>query len=195
MPTPTPIDSGAKPPVETPKPIDSTFSSNLPKGAWWAIFILVVVILIGYARFLIYMAINRGMADLEWARMTFLFTGFEVLTFGAAGFVFGREVYRRAVQSADRAYVNAETQKNQAIKQQQQSINEKATIEKQKNELSEKLSIQKERGQIVANHLRSAIENDPIRTFGYGIKSQSNKSSVDKQHPILKLINNWFPEK
>ncbi|MEV6978925.1 hypothetical protein [Kitasatospora sp. NPDC093806] len=71
-------------------------------------YLLVCVVLAGYAAMMIFLAVKRG--DANWDRLVFLFSGLEAIVFAAAGLVFGGSVQRGALNAAreDAAAARAE---------------------------------------------------------------------------------------
>jgi hypothetical protein len=74
--------------------------------------LVAVIVLVCFGTVLQKMLSQTGpeIADAQWSRYTFLYSGLEALAYAAAGFLFGREVNR---QRADRAEDDAA--KSQAI--------------------------------------------------------------------------------
>ncbi len=68
----------------------------------FAAVIVAIVLLLGFAALLIYLVGKAGTAaDGTWSRYVYLFGAVEALVFTAVGWLFGREVNRQAVQSAE----------------------------------------------------------------------------------------------
>lgn len=64
--------------------------------------VVAVVLLLGFAALMIYLVGKAGTAaDGTWSRYVYLFGATEALVFTAVGWLFGREVNRQAVQSAE----------------------------------------------------------------------------------------------
>jgi hypothetical protein len=72
-----------------------------PEGFWWIPYLVGAAVLITYGVLLSKMFGKVGYKDLQWTRMTYLFTGVESLAFAAAGFFFGREVNRGRAEAAE----------------------------------------------------------------------------------------------
>jgi len=57
--------------------------------------------LTGFGLFVIFLLTRLGTTELSWTRAVYLLSGVEALAFSGAGFLFGREVQRRQVESAE----------------------------------------------------------------------------------------------
>jgi hypothetical protein len=79
-------------------------------------FKLAVIILIFYLAFMAYLIFNIDIDETHWGRFLFLFTGIEAIVFAAVGYVFGRDVSRRAEASAEKNTKDAKKEKEEANK-------------------------------------------------------------------------------
>ncbi|MFE6748867.1 hypothetical protein ACFVGM_23655 [Kitasatospora purpeofusca] len=102
--------SAAEPAVEpggaSARPSEPAASSSPP--IHWSIYVLICVVLAGYAAMMTFLALKRG--DANWDRLVFLFSGLEAIVFAAAGLAFGGSVQRGALNAAreDAATARAE---------------------------------------------------------------------------------------
>ncbi len=69
--------------------------------------LVAVLVLIGFAAFVAYLVVNVNSSEQSWTRFVYLFGAVEALVFTAIGWLFGREVNRQAVQSAEARADNA----------------------------------------------------------------------------------------
>jgi len=64
--------------------------------------VIALAVMIGYVYLVIHMF---GMTEVEdetvWTRSTFLLTGYEAIAFAAAGYIFGKEVYRKQAEKSE----------------------------------------------------------------------------------------------
>lgn len=68
----------------------------------WSVLVVVALLLIGIYLLLAFLVFNsRGDEAEQWARALVVLGGIEALAFAAAGWLFGREVNRRAVERAE----------------------------------------------------------------------------------------------
>ena len=71
-------------------------------------FFLALLALIALALFIRFLLANVAATELAWQRYVYLLTGIEAIAFAAAGYLFGREVNRGAVQQAEKRAETAE---------------------------------------------------------------------------------------
>lgn len=69
--------------------------------------VVAVLVVIGFGIFLTFLVINVNSSEQSWTRYVYLFGAAEALLFTAFGWLFGREVNRHAVKSAEARADNA----------------------------------------------------------------------------------------
>lgn len=82
----------------TTDPAEDTLVARL-RGV--AAIIVAVLVLIGFAGFVAYLVANVNASAQSWTRYVYLFGAVQALLFTAFGWLFGREVNRQAVKSAE----------------------------------------------------------------------------------------------
>ncbi len=86
--------------------------------------IIAVLVLIGFAVFVAYLAIRvTSSSEQSWTRLVYLFGAVEALVFTAFGWLFGREVHRQAAKSAE---ARADSAENRAEVASVQAADQKA---------------------------------------------------------------------
>ena len=71
--------------------------------------IAATLILIGFAGFVAFLVVHVNSSEQSWTRYVYLFGAVQALLFTAFGWLFGREVNRQAVKSAESRADNAST--------------------------------------------------------------------------------------
>ncbi|GIF13433.1 hypothetical protein [Actinoplanes teichomyceticus] len=81
---------------------DASADGGADRWRGFAAVVVAVALLLGFAVLLIFLVGKAGTAaDGAWSRYVYLFGAMEALVFTAIGWLFGREVNRQAVQSAE----------------------------------------------------------------------------------------------
>ena len=157
------------------KQVNKTSSSSIPTKAWWFIFGLAILVLIGYAYFLIFMVgktdLGKG-EELQWSRLVFLFSGVEAIVFAAVGFVFGREVHRSKAEAADERAESAEKKSQEA--------------QKKASELEGKM-------QVISKMAKSKIERKRNAQPNYLAHVQPGSEAAELL-TMVKMIDDLLPE-
>jgi type VI protein secretion system component VasK len=73
--------------------------------------VITIVLLAAFCAFVVYMLGQLDLAENEWQRLVWVFSGFEAIVFAAVGWFFGREVNRAR---ADKAEANADAAQKDA---------------------------------------------------------------------------------
>jgi hypothetical protein len=84
--------------VSNGKPAPSAAALTLKSPVFWA----AVVVLIGFVVLFLHMLDEVEAAEARWSRLTWLYGTVEAIVFAAAGALFGTQVQRARVESAER---------------------------------------------------------------------------------------------
>ncbi len=84
-------------------------------------FKLAVAILIFYLAFIAYLIFKIDIDETHWGRFLFLFSGIEAIVFAAVGYVFGRDVSRKAEANAEKNANEAKKEKDEAQKEKEKA--------------------------------------------------------------------------
>jgi Na+-transporting methylmalonyl-CoA/oxaloacetate decarboxylase gamma subunit len=63
--------------------------------------VITIVLLAAFSAFVVYMLGQLDLAENEWQRLVWVFSGFEAIVFAAVGWFFGREVNRERAEKAE----------------------------------------------------------------------------------------------
>jgi uncharacterized integral membrane protein len=89
-------------------------------------YIVSIIVLVGFAVFIVHLLNSTAAAELQWQRAVYLFSGVEAIAFAAAGFLFGREINRKR---AERAEKEGDTAKQEAKTAEKNALRGKALFE------------------------------------------------------------------
>jgi hypothetical protein len=114
-----------------------------------------------------------GTAELEWARLQYLFNGVEALAFAAAGFFFGREVNRGRAEAAEG----------------------RATAETKRATRAEATTAQVHaRGQILSEQLRQLADGAGGEESAASFRAASPAGgAAQRLQEIARTAQRWFP--
>lgn len=90
-----------------------TTTTQTSTGPRWLATIVAIAAVIGYMAFILILYQQVDSAEPDWSRRIVLFTGVEAVAFAAAGWLFGKEVNRSAVDAAKDA--TSQAQNNAAV--------------------------------------------------------------------------------
>ncbi|WP_108805096.1 hypothetical protein [Aquimarina sp. Aq107] len=79
--------------------------------------IIAGIILLGYAFFISFMTEKTKTSDEEWLKLVYIFGSVEAIVFAAVGFIFGNEVNRSRVITAEKNEDKAKREKNELAKE------------------------------------------------------------------------------
>lgn len=110
-PVDTPADStrqAGSSSTDSPPLADS--GDDMSTGRWVAVFVMVAVILGGFAVLMLYMLAtsgDKGVSENVWGRRLYVYGSAEAITFTAVGWLFGREVHRSTAKVARKQAADA----------------------------------------------------------------------------------------
>jgi hypothetical protein len=78
------------------------------------VFIVAVACIVGLSVFIIYLIGQTTLAEPQWQRLVYLLNGVEAVAFGAAGYLFGKEVHRQRAETAEKEAKDAKADANHA---------------------------------------------------------------------------------
>jgi hypothetical protein len=98
------MSTNGSPPANT----DTNTTPSSSSGPVWLATTIAILAVVGYTAFIYVLYQQVGTAEPGWSRKVLLFTGVEAVAFAAAGWLFGREVNRSAVEAAKAATSQAQ---------------------------------------------------------------------------------------
>jgi len=165
---------------------DSDHINGMPRGSWWLVASLSVVILIAFGFYIGHLSGEVDSPKEEWSRLQELFATVKTIVFAAATFIFGREINRES----------ARVNQNRANKADEEKVNAQTQHQEAKREVLEKgaeVKIQLERGQTVANMFRAQFAQN--RSMGIKLGTMQADDDSPDMNGFLSQLDEWYPKK
>ncbi len=148
-------------------------TSRSPWIRTFAAIVTTVALLVFFA-LVFYLLFQVGVEDPAWTRYVYLLTGVETIAFAGVGWLFGREVHRAQVQSAEQRAENAVKSKDQA--------------QQEKSAAEQKYATERTKGETFATAVYSLLSGqgtaDAKATDGeqWGLRAQSGSPAPSSAH-------------
>jgi hypothetical protein len=141
----------------------NTNTTPTSSGPAWLAAIVAIAAVIGYVAFIYVLYQQVDTAEPGWSRKVLLFTGVEAVAFAAAGWLFGREVNRSAVEAAKDA--TSQAQNNAAV-----------------------AGTERGRGEMLASAIRNAADDSTAST-----ELRATTAARSQLDSLVGMANDFYP--